>query len=350
MAKSVFKVGIVGAGGIARSVHVPGWQAIPGVKVVAVADVNQEAAARMAKDFSIPKTFRDFHDLVKEDLDAVDVCAPNQVHTVAVMAALKAGKHVYCEKPLAVTTREVRLMGEFADKKRLKLMTGQHQRYTTSGVAAKAWAQAGNLGDVYHARVKAMRRAWLPPSPGFIDHKLSGGGPCMDIGVHALDFCMSLMDFPVPARVSGTAKTVFAMGKTMPNEWGDWDRKRYTVEDFAAGFVHFKGGATMTLEASWLGHQREKEDMSCQVFGTKGGLSWPSGEFASTQGGQLVNGNLMNPIHVERPHGAAIRAFHHCVTNGGKSPIPWTQSLKVIAILEAVYASQKTGKEVKVRL
>jgi predicted dehydrogenase len=328
----------------------PGWKAIEGVEVVAVADVNPAAAANLAKEYSVSQVFSNYEDLVKEDLDAVDICTPNRVHTPAVMAALKAGKHVYCEKPLAVTTAEVRQMGQFADKKRLKLMTGQHQRYTSDGQAAKAWAASGNLGFVYHARVRAMRRAWLPVSPGFIDKRLSGGGPCMDIGVHALDFCMSLMDFPTPQRVSGCAKTIFAKGHSMPNEWGEWDRKLFSVEDFAAGFIHFKGGATMTLESSWLGHQRETEDMSCQVFGMKGGLSWPSGEFATVQGGKLVNGSLKNPRRVDKPHGEAIRAFYDCVTQNKPSPIPWTQSLKVIAILEAVYEAQKKGKEIKVTL
>lgn len=350
MNNSIFKVGIIGAGGIAKSVHMPAWNSIPGVKVVAVADVNAAAAAGLAKEYSVPRVFSNFNDLLKEDLDAVDICTPNRVHTPAVLAALKAGMHVYCEKPLAVSTAEVRQMGRLADKKRLKLMTGQHQRFTAAGLAAKAWAASGHLGGVYHARVRAMRRAWLPVSPGFIDKKLSGGGPCMDIGVHALDFCMSLMDFPTPERVSGCAKTIFAKGHSMPNEWGDWDRKLFSVEDFAAGFVHFKGGATMTLESSWLGHQRETEDMSCQVFGLKGGISWPSGEFATVQGGKLVNGTLKNPQPVDRPHRDAIKAFHHCVTQNKPSPVPWIQSLKVIAILESIYEAQKKGKEIKVKI
>ena len=95
-------------------------------------------------------------------------------------------------------------MGRLADKKKLKLMTAQHQRFTSSAMAIHKWAEAGHLGEVYHARVRAMRRAWLPGRPGFIDRKLSGGGPCMDIGVHALDCAMWIMGFPKPVRVSGT--------------------------------------------------------------------------------------------------------------------------------------------------
>jgi len=109
--------------------------------------------------------------------------------------------------------------------RKLKLMTAQHQRFTASARAIKSWADAGNLGKVYHARVRAMRRAWLPVRPGFISKKLSGGGPCMDIGVHALDCCLWMMGFPKPVRVTGTAKVNFAKGHKIPGLWGEWDRE-----------------------------------------------------------------------------------------------------------------------------
>jgi len=345
-----FRVGAIGTGSIFRATHAPAWKAIPDVQLVAVADADINQAKSAAKEYDIPKTFTDFRDLVKLDLDAVDVCTPNRIHTPAVLAALAAGKHVICEKPLAVTTKEVRQMGQLADKKGLKLMTAQHQRWTASAQAVKKWTEAGGLGRVYHARVRAMRRAWLPVRPGFIDRKLSGGGPCMDIGVHALDLCMWLMGFPKPARVTGTAKVNFAHGDKIPGMWGDWDRKLFSVEDFAAGFVHFEDGATLTLEAAWLGHQHENEDLSCQLFGTEGGVKWPSGEFATVTGGTFVQGSLTAPHRVERPHAEEIKAFHDCVVNDKPSPVPWTETLRVIAILEAIYESQAKGREIVLKL
>lgn len=350
MNKSKFKVGIIGTGGIFRAAHVHGWKAIPEAEIVAVADVNADRAASLAKELNIQHVFTDFRDLVKLDLDAVDVCTPNGVHHSAVMAALRAGKHVVCEKPLATTTKEVRQMGELADKLKLVLMTAQHQRWTASTMAIKQWADAGNLGDVYHARVRAMRRAWLPVSPGFIDQKLSGGGPCMDIGVHALDAALWIMGFPKPVRVTGTAKVNFAQTHKIPGMWGEWDRKLFSVEDFAAGFVHFENGATMTLEAAWLGHQQENEDMSFQLFGMNGGVKWPSGEFAGVVNRTFTQGTLTWPTRVERPHTEEIKSFYHCVTHRQSTPVPWTETIKVIAILEAIYKSQQTGREVAIKL
>ncbi len=345
-----FRVGLIGGGGIAQAVHIPGWKNLPEVEIVGVADVSEATAKKAAAAAGCTQTFAEYRDLLKLDLDAVDICTPNKVHTPAALAALNAGKHVICEKPLAVTTAEVREMGKLADKKKLKLMTAQHQRFTQGGVASKAWVDAGNLGEAYHARVRAMRRAWLPPAPGFIDAKLSGGGPCMDIGVHALDLCLWLMGFPKPVRVSGTAKTVFAKGRDMPNQWGEWDRERYSVEDFAAGFVHFDNGATLVLEAAWMCHQVENEELLAQIFGKKGGLKWPSAEFATVTNGAYAQGTITHPVQVPHPHWNEIAAFVDCVTNHKPSPVPWTETIKVIGILEAIYQSSEQGREIALKL
>lgn len=341
-----FKVGVIGAGGIAQAVHIPGWKRIPDAEIVAIADIDRSRAESVAQEHGIAHVFTDFRDLVKLDLDAVDICIPNRAHTAATLAALNAGKHVLCEKPLAVTTAEVRKMGELADRKKLILMTAQHCRFGSPAQAIRRWAEAGNLGDPYHARVRAMRRAGLPIAPGFISDQLSGGGPCMDIGVHALDTCMFLMGFPKPVRVSGVAKVNFAKGTTIPGLWGEWNRNLFSVEDFAAGFVHFENGMTMTLEAAWLGHQQENDEVSCQIFGTKGGVKWPSAEFTTVLGGAYADGMLTNPRNIKSPHDEEIVVFHDAVVNRKPSPVPWTQTIKVISILEGIYKSSKLGKEV----
>ncbi len=339
---------MIGAGGIFRAVHLPSLKTLPEAEIVALADVNLEPTRKLAETVGTTHVFKDYRDLLKLDLDAVLICTPNKVHFPAVMASLHAGKHVFCEKPLATTVREVRQMGELADRKKLKLMTGQHQRFTTAATAIKAWADAGSLGTVYHARVHALRRAWLPCSAGFIDRSLSGGGPCMDIGVHALDLCLWLMGFPQPVSVTGTTKVNFAKTNKIPGMWGEWDRKLFSVEDFAAGFVHFDSGATLVLESSWLGHQAENENMSCQLYGIEGSVHWPSMEFVTVKNRILVQGTLTHPKPEKNPHAAEIRAFLDCVIHNQPSPVPWRETIKTIAILEGVYqSSNQGGRQIK---
>jgi predicted dehydrogenase len=347
--KNTLKVGLIGTGGIVRGAHLkPGWTVVPDVEIVACCDANEKVARELAEDFNIPHVFTDFRDLLKiTDLDAVDICTPNKVHTPAVIAALEAGKHVLCEKPLAVSTEEILAMREALRKTDRILMTAQHHRYSDISVAIKAWVDTGALGEVYHSRVNATRRNWLPISPGFIDPKLSGGGPCMDIGVHALDTALWLMNFPKPVRVSGRAHTNFAKGFDMPGGWGEWDRTLFGVEDFASGYIHFSNGSTMALEASWLQHQ-EKEDFSATLLGKKASVQWPTGHFHSVANRTLIDGKLLPQAGLQPAHTEEILAFAQAIRGGKPSPLPIEQTIYVIAILEAIMLSSKLEKEVEV--
>jgi predicted dehydrogenase len=345
--KNTLKIGLIGAGGIVRGAHLkPGWLAVPDAEIVAVCDLHEPTARQLADDFNIPHVFTDFYELLKlDEIDAVDICTPNRVHTPAVIGALEAGKHVLCEKPLAVSTEEIIAMRTALRKTDRILMTAQHFRFSESAVAIKAWCESGALGEVYHARVNATRRNWLPITPGFIDPKLSGGGPCMDIGVHALDTAMWLMNFPQPVRVSGRAHTNFAKGFEMPGGWGEWDRTLFGVEDFASGYIHFSNGSTMALEASWLQHQ-EKEEFNATLQGKKAGIRWPSGHFHTVVNRTLVDGMVLPHTGRKPAHTEEILAFADAIRNGKPSPVPIEQTIYVIAILEAIMQSSLLNQEV----
>lgn len=346
--KSKLKVAIVGAGGISLQAHLPGWKKINEAEVVAIVDINENAARAAAAQFNIPKVYSSYQEMLKGDVDIVDICIPNRHHAPATLAALQSGRHVICEKPLAVSAAEVVQMGELADCKGLKLMTAQHFRYAPSTTAIKAWADSGALGEVYHARVRAMRRAFLPTSPGFIDSRLSGGGPTLDIGVHALDSCLWMMGFPKPLRATGTLKTNFAKGDMIPGKWGEWDRHLFDVEDFSAGFVHFENGATLTFEAAWLGHQEEDEDFSFQLFGKNAGVHWPSGRYSSVVNRTFCQGSLTAAQSSVDPYCEELRAFVECVAKDKPSPVPWSETVRVISILEAIGESSRLGREVEI--
>ncbi len=185
------KIGIIGCGGIVRGAHLnPGWLAVPDAEIVAVCDNYEPTAAKLATDFNVPHVFTDFNELLKiQEIDAIDICTPNKIHTPAVIASLQAGKHVLCEKPLAVSTEEVIAIYHAAKKSKKILMTAQHMRYTPEAVAIKAWAETGALGEVYHSRVNATRRNLLPTNPGFIDPKLSGVCNLGHLLFHLYLFC-----------------------------------------------------------------------------------------------------------------------------------------------------------------
>jgi predicted dehydrogenase len=158
------------------------------------------------------------------------------------------------------------------------------------------------------------------------------------------------MGFPKPLRVTGKASTNFAKGYEIPGGWGEWNRELFGVEDHACGFVHFDNGATMVIEASWLQHQKELEEMNATLFGRKGTVQWPTGEYQSTVS-RVFNDGIVTPgALVEKPRTNQILAFAEAIRAGKPSPVPPTQTIYVTAILEGIYRSSELGHEVEITL
>jgi predicted dehydrogenase len=346
----VYKVGVIGVGGIART-HYPGWQQSPHTEIVAVADVHEPTAKAAAESLGIQRAYTDPLQLIASpDIDIVDICTPNAYHAPLSIAALDAGKHVICEKPLAPTPAEIRQMIAARDRSGKLLMTAQHFRFQGSARALKAELDGGLLGEVYHARCWMLRRNAAPTRPGFIQKKHSGGGPCIDIGVHILDLTLWMMGHPKPVAVSGVTQAKLAHQKGAFSVWaGPIPSDQFDVEEFAAAMVRFENGATLVLEVSWLLHHKTAgEDMQMWLYGDKAGAHWPSNELLwnnnATQ--QQMNMQLQRAESGE-PHALECMAFADAVANGKPSPVPAEQSLDVITILDGLYKSAETGAEVR---
>ncbi|MCC6456424.1 MAG: Gfo/Idh/MocA family oxidoreductase [Caldilineaceae bacterium] len=345
------KVGIVGVGGIAR-LHVPGWVASPHAELVAGSDISSPVLEEWGRLHGVSKLSADPADLFRDpDIDIIDICVPNMYHAPLAIAALEAGKHVICEKPLAPTPKEVRKMIEARDRSGKMLMTAQHFRFKGISQAMKREIEAGALGDIYHARSWMLRRNGFIPTPNFVSKRQSGGGATIDIGVHVLDLTLWLMGNPKPVAVSGVAKAPLAHIEGQFPAWfsdrplsPEWD-----VEDFAAAFVRFEDGATLVLEVSWLlHHDIEGEDMQMWLYGTEGGCHWPKGDFLSSnyQTRQLYNRTIKLTKDPMEPHALECVKFAEAVAEGAPSPVEAEQSLQVMAILDGIYRSQAEGREV----
>jgi predicted dehydrogenase len=209
----------------------------------------------------------------------------------------------------------------------------------------KKLVEDGALGEVYYTRATWLRRRFVPVRPTFIERKLSGGGPGFDIGVHVLDLGYWFMGAPAPLSVVATTSSQLSKRPDLGGGWGDWERERFDVEDFAAGFVRFANGAVLVLEASWLLFQPEAELIRLQCFGSKGGLVWPDGiivgETNRIPWDQRLHDKSGAPAHSE-----AIRQFAEAVRDGRPSPVPIAETLSVIRILEGLYQSAATKREV----
>jgi predicted dehydrogenase len=344
------KVGVIGVGGIAR-VHMPGWEASEHADVVAGCDVSESALEKWGEQHKIRKLVTNPADLFRDpDIDVIDICTPNNYHAPLTIAALEAGKHVLCEKPLAPTPAEIRDMIAARDRSGKCLMTAQHFRFYGTSEAMKAEISTGVLGDVYHARSWMLRRAAAPTRPGFILKKHSGGGPCIDIGVHILDLTLWFMGSPKPIAVTGVARTELAHQEGVFSIWHGPIPTEFDVEDFAAAFVRFENGATLILEVSWLlHHDIEVEDTQIWLYGTKGGCHWPKCEVYESNyaTSQLYNRVLKLKQDTVKAHTAECVAFAQAIIDDAPSPVPPEQSLQVMTILDGIYRSQCIGGEVR---
>ena len=269
------KVGIIGAGGIAQYAHIPGYQMVPDVEVVALSDPDTPRARHAARKFSIPHVFSNYQDLLKLGLDAVSVCAPNYLHAEATIAALEAGAHVLCEKPMAMNAAQAEKMVAASRRTGKLLMMAYNNRFRREAQALKKLIVAGMLGDVYFARAAWIRRRGIP-SPGswFGIKAQSGGGPLIDLGVHVLDLALWLMAEKQAATVMGATYAKFGnRPEALGSNWA-WGEPvaggRFDVEDMACAMIRFSDGASMFLEASWAANI-EREQISIHLMGDKGG-------------------------------------------------------------------------------
>lgn len=349
----LLKVGVIGTGGIAWA-HFPGWQESPHAEMVAFADVSEERLHNAGSQQGVHRLYTSAEELLADkDIDIVDICTPNHLHTPLAMAALEAGKHVICEKPLATTSAEIHKLIEARNRSGKLLMTAQHFRFDGRAAALKAEIDTGVLGEVYHTRCWVLRRAAAPVwSPGFYRKEQSGGGPCIDIGVHILDLALWYMGHPTPVTVTGVTQDKLAKVPGAFSIWGGKLPAEFDVEEFATAFVRFDNGASLILEVSWLLHHlTEQEDMQMWLYGTNGGAHWPRNDIlTSDNDSQQLSHTQIDRHEHGSPHAKEIMAFAEAVALGKPSPVPPEQSLIVQSILDGLYLSAEQGREVSLHL
>ena len=205
------------------------------------------------------------------------------------------------------------------------------------------------LGEVYYARAQALRRRGIPSHGHFTDKSKQGGGPLIDIGAHVLDLSLWLMGFPTPVSVSGQTQVKFGHREGVLGLRGQWDTKNFTVEDFASGFIRFENGAALTLESSFAANIAQ-DLFQTTLMGTEGGAFVDMANDANTRLYREECGTLTDTTPVFLPqvhtHEAEIRAFVRALIDDTPVPIPAEQALTVTRLLDALYQSAETGREV----
>lgn len=341
------KVGVIGAGGIS-TVHVEGYQKLANVEVVAICDRIPERAQAMADKYKIPNALSSAEDLLAlDDIAAVSICTPNIDHKVSAIKALKAGKHVLCEKPMAMSAREAQAMIDEAAKAGKKLQVGLNNRFRGDSQFLKAIIAEGRLGQPYYARSLSIRRRGVPSWGVFGQKKLQGGGPLIDIGVHMIDLTWWLMGCPKPVSVSGKTYETIGGSAGHMGMFGKWDHATYDVEDFAVALVRFANGATMLVESAFCVNL-DKDVFGCNIVGDKGGASLTPLTVHTEVGGHLMD---CTPAHIPniQGHHAEVAAFVSAILDNKPVPVPAAEAVWTTKIIDGIYASSKSNKEVALK-
>lgn len=352
------KVAIIGCGGIANNKHLPALSKLQEVELVAFCDIVEERAVKASQEFGTAdaKVYSDFRKLLSEsEVDVVHVCTPNDSHAEITVASLESGRHVMCEKPMAKTAEQARQMLDAAKRTGKKLSIAYQNRFRSDSLYLKQLCEQGELGDIYFGKALALRRRAVPTWGVFLDEEKQGGGPLIDIGTHALDLTLWLMDNYEPKSVTGSVFHKLGQRENAANAFGPWNPEEFKVEDSAFGFITMKNGATIALESSWALNVIDFGEARTLLCGTEGG--------ADMNDGLRLNGERMSRLYETKVDfgsgGVAFfsgeqetdavreaRAWVEAILEDKEPLVKPEQALVVTEILEAIYESARTGKTV----
>ena len=345
------RIGIIGAGQIAQA-HLRKWKEIDEIEVAIVCDVDPKALERTAAEFGVQATTSDFRELLRrDDLDAVDVCLHNNLHAPVTIEALRAGKHVYCEKPIAGSWRDGKAMLDAATETGRMLHIQLGKLYTDATTACRMVIDSGELGRIYHAAAHEYRRRGRPWIDGygtarFVQKAQSGGGALYDMGIYEISRMLYLLGNPKVERVTGRTYQELDMLSERA--------KDMEVEEFATGLVTFEGGLTMAILSAWAINLNPFAPS--YIAGSKGGLRVDPFSFHKTVADidfdmtanlgavalrrRLLDPQLSKDLSSSQHHWAA--ALH-----GRMELLPTAElALNTMLIQQGIYLSHDRGAEV----
>ena len=335
------KIGLLGTGIIIRNSHILTLINNPLAELVAVGNLHQDSLRKIADDFKIPKTYTDFAEMAADpDIDAVVNALPNYLHAPVTIQMLKAGKHVLCEKPMALSVKECEDMIDTAKKTGYKLMIAHMWRFDREIIWLRNVIMSGKLGKIFKAKSHEVliydifgedpsTKSW------FVNKSLAGGGAMTDMGIHSFDTLRFVLGDIRPTKVFAKIGTFF---------------KDIEVEDTATLMLEFEGGIISLIEAGWYNLYADEKQGYTQIFGTKGYARAVPSELQIDIEGEWSFVKPQIPQRKQQEDLSAFQAqmdhFLNCIIKN-KEPSPnGNDGLWAMKILEAAYHSDKIGDSV----
>lgn len=349
------RIGIVGLGFISTA-HLEGYKKCADVEVAAFCDIIEERAQAACKKYGIPgaKVYASYAEMIaKEHLDTISVCTENNMHASMTIAALDAGMHVFCEKPMTITSVDADAMVAAARRNNKKLSVGYQSRFSENAQILHDMVANGELGQIYYAEAKAMRRRGVPTWGVFLDLKKQGGGPLIDIGTHLIDFTLWLMNdySPIVSAVGTLSNHLIPIGGY--NDGGPWNISKFEVEDGAFGMVTLQSGASLLVNATWAVNMKEPGRDGAILYGVNGGAELMQGQL-------MLNGahhgrvweSTPRPIRDESGlsnYDKEIAWWVDCIKNNTEPKVKPEEAAQVVKVIDAIYESARNGGKAVVK-
>ncbi|THG91856.1 oxidoreductase [Alkalihalobacillus alcalophilus ATCC 27647 = CGMCC 1.3604] len=341
------RVVIIGLGTISE-MHAKSYHANKQAELYGVCDRNEERAMTVAGQYGVEKIYTDAKEVFADDqVDAISICTWNNSHAELAIAAIKAGKHVLVEKPVAMTVEEAEKIKEVVDQNTAILQVGYVRRFGENALVLKKFIDSDKLGDIYYAKASLLRRIGNPGG-WFADKARSGGGPLIDLGVHIIDACWYLMGRPKVKSITGHVYSLMGNRGNIENlsfyKTADYDATTNSVEDLANALITFENGSSLMVDTSYSLHLK-KDQIALQVFGTKGGAELePHLTIVTEENDTILNIDPQidqSTFDFDSAFQNQIDAFvQACMTNG-PSPAPIEDGIELMKIIQGIYTAAR---------
>ncbi len=347
-------IAIIGCGRIAKNAHLPALTKMEDVRIKYACDVLIDKANALKELYpSIENTTSDYNVVLNDkEVDAVFILTPNYEHYTLTMAALKAGKHVFCEKPITVDYEKSVLMAEEAKKQNKILNIGVCNRYHKSVETLEAMNRNGDFGNIYHVYCSFRGIRAIPGLGGaFTTKEKSGGGVLIDWGVHFLDLILYILGGAKLQTVTCDAYSEIAKDMKSYKYTGMWAEETANiengtndVEDFISGHIR-TNKASISFNGAWA-QNINKDELFIDFMGDKGGARLTyGGQFEFFNGADLSVS--MSDADIPDMYACEDRAFFESCASGVKDKNNIENILESAKLLDALYESAKKKEELK---
>ena len=333
------RIGVLGTGTIIRDFHLPALKGDPRAVVVAAGNLHPESLKHLAVDFDILRTYTDFAQMAADPgMDAVVNALPNYLHAPVTIQMLEAGKHVLCEKPMAMSVAEGKQMIEAARRAKRKLMIAHNRRHNQEILWLRELVAAGRLGHIYKAKTQAIWHHGGPARESWrVKRELAGGGVLADMGVHAIDALRFVLGNARPTGVLARVESLF---------------EDIEVDDTATMLLEFEGGVAALMESGWYHHYGDRLGGYIHLYGTKGyARAAPSELHTHIEGvWSVVQPQMPEPSDSNylQMFFAQMSHFLECVLHDREPISSGSDGLWTLRVLEAAYRSAETGQSVSI--